>query len=989
MHTPLHAEKLKQYFVDGDKSVSRSECIHVPEFGSAGALRRASRRVEAQRRTSFPLLRPLAQWAERLSRHRLTRACPQCVLSCAKEHRVLPNQGFTCCLAMDGVNILASGFEKDEKADIAKMVTAMGGVLHTKASSDVSFVIAKNVLAQKYKVCVAPAGRRVYGHTWASSFCQPNWVEINLGQEYGLQWALNNLKKPIVSSNWLVQCWKEHRVVPQESYKVLPFSGLTICVSGIPADERKEVEKLVMQNGGKYSAELTKRCTHLVCDISFVFSLLLCILILPTGVMVCGSYALSYPSLKTLEQHSQGKVIRNSQYSSSSMATASDSETNLSAQDMEPDLEIPLPNICPTFFGVPPLPKEGNDPPADEHKNDSDFARCIADDSQCEDDDLYLSECRILLVGFEASELRKLVDMVRQGGGSRYMSFNQKLTHVVVGNPSETKNLLHKHLAASRVDNNLEFGSVMGLHGNQERYRNVVITRRVDPMYFVHQKAWLEECTFRKKEVPVLKSHIAYDLLLPKDPLIFNKTTGTSMTVSKQGKSSISQPVDSNILEHKNSQFEVSFGLGEEVKLKVQTGVGNGIKHTKSSTVFKGKLFRFSSSFPREQRPEIVLWVNEGGGEVVANQNEKNVHFIVERHGEVSSLKNTVRSTYVTTHWIYSCLEDGCLLDVSSHILYSPLSCQIPLPGFERYCICVSRYDMKERQLLRNLCYVLGAKFIDKLTRKVTHLLCKFADGDKYEAACRWGIHVVTAEWIYECAMQNKVADLARFHPKGLTSQDQQAGLYSVSQYPSQSVRMTSGDDASQHPSLLQDMRNMLTVASTGCMARDEENYSSSGNKRARVLGNDSIKRPLSCEPAIDNSVNMKNPTENNVTENTVEVSVVPDVAAAIEDLLEQTSKIQDRKSPETSGCHENFLFSNPTMLGQSHVDPQSIPGPSKHWMNRIEKRDDNPSADAAATVLYDGFSETQTDSQVVGYEEDLTGRQMIIDRVRTRSSMP
>ncbi|KAL6560288.1 hypothetical protein OROHE_006295 [Orobanche hederae] len=79
---------------------------------------------------------------------------PQCVLSCAKEHRMLPNQGFTCCLAMDGVNILASGFERDEKADIAKMVTAMGGLFHTKVSSDVSFVIAKNVLAQKYKVVI-------------------------------------------------------------------------------------------------------------------------------------------------------------------------------------------------------------------------------------------------------------------------------------------------------------------------------------------------------------------------------------------------------------------------------------------------------------------------------------------------------------------------------------------------------------------------------------------------------------------------------------------------------------------------------------------------------------------------------------------------------------------------------------------------------------------------------------------------------------------
>ncbi|KAG9457136.1 hypothetical protein H6P81_001644 [Aristolochia fimbriata] len=77
---------------------------------------------------------------------------PQCIFSCAKEHRNLPKQGYTCCLAMDGAKILASGFEKDEKVQIEKLVNAMGGVLHAKASLEATFVIAKSVLAAKYKV---------------------------------------------------------------------------------------------------------------------------------------------------------------------------------------------------------------------------------------------------------------------------------------------------------------------------------------------------------------------------------------------------------------------------------------------------------------------------------------------------------------------------------------------------------------------------------------------------------------------------------------------------------------------------------------------------------------------------------------------------------------------------------------------------------------------------------------------------------------------
>ena len=35
------------------------------------------------------------------------------------------------------------------------------------------------------------------------------------------------------------------------------------------SDERKKVEILITENGGQYSGELTKKCTHLICDISF------------------------------------------------------------------------------------------------------------------------------------------------------------------------------------------------------------------------------------------------------------------------------------------------------------------------------------------------------------------------------------------------------------------------------------------------------------------------------------------------------------------------------------------------------------------------------------------------------------------------------------------------------------------------------------------------------------------------------------------------
>lgn len=109
---------------------------------------------------------------------------------------------------------------------------------------------------------------------------------------------------------------------------------------------------------------------------------------------------------------------------------------------VDSDLEATVSQKMTTIFSYAPFVVKNEDSKAPtldplESKSEVNLDGCVADDSQSEGDDLYLSECRISLIGFEASELRRLVNMVRRGGGSRYMSFNDKLTHIVVGIPSE------------------------------------------------------------------------------------------------------------------------------------------------------------------------------------------------------------------------------------------------------------------------------------------------------------------------------------------------------------------------------------------------------------------------------------------------------------------------------------------------------------------------------------------------------------------------
>lgn len=949
---------------------------------------------------------------------------PQCVLSCAKERRALPKQGFTCCLAMDGVKILASGFEMDEKGKIRKMVAAMGGVLQTKASSDVSFVIVKDVLAAKYK------------------------------------WALNILKKPIVTVDWLNQCWIEHRVVPQESYRVLPFSGLTICVTRIPQDERKEVERLIIQNGGKYSAPLTKECTHLVSDapegdkyrvarlwgnIHLVTRKWFDQCIARRACLNEESYPVqggSGSAINTVRaslklQHSQDKGIGNSQSAPSSLAGDSDLFGVPCSGTADPDLEATLSQKFTSSFPDAPnfIKKEDSGVPSTDHKNEINLDGCVADDSQSEDSDLYLSDCRILLVGFGASEMRKLVNMVRKGGGSRYMSFNEKLTHIVVGNPTEIEKKDLRGPAASGVMK-------------------------------VVRAFWLEECDREKKEVPVLVRHFANEVLFPQDIVSSNKGAGVGMNSIKQGKGSTvlsSKPADKihgtessgcrmpleksregnlefsinggssvdataksaqpslfsvasveyesrrktqgsvsrmsleksreqNLEFHTNGDSSVdatmkSVSVEHEGRRKKQESNTQNVHDRKPSTVFKGRLFQFSNSYPRDSRDEVVEWVYQGGGEVVDDQVKQNVHFTVECHGLIPRSAVVSGTTIVSSHWVKSCLEVGQLVDVSSHILYSPLPCRVPLPGFEEFRFCVSQYEEKDRCLLHNLCYHLGAKFSMKLTRKVTHLLCKFTSGPKYEAAFKWNIQSVTAEWIYECVRQNKVVDLGPFFPKEVTAQDREAGLCTMTQYPTQSQRAISKQNSSQLTYQSQDQRNIPgqdTISESDTFqSKDPSLYS----KRARLSEDKGHKGlPTLHSSSFDKKDPISTP-RNGVSEVTEDVSHVDDLSV-LEHLLEETSKIHNQKSPDRIGCERSLFSSECLILGQDKANAHSTFGLSKHWSNRSEKKDEasKPSPEMKSNI-YLGFSETQ-ESQVVSYEEDLSGRQMIIDRARIRSNL-
>ncbi|KAK3118059.1 hypothetical protein QOZ80_9BG0693640 [Eleusine coracana subsp. coracana] len=503
-------------------------------------------------------------------------------------------------------------------------------------------------------------------------------------------------------------------------------------------------------------------------------------------------------------------------------------------------------------------------------------------DSEAENDDLYLSNCRISLVGFDDKEMLRLVMMIRNGGGSRHILLSERLTHIVLGAPSDDEKREVRRLASWGIIN-------------------------------VVKVTWLEDCTKSKKEVKVSPIHVATDLVLKDFSHVSSEksadTRETKVAKSLCGIFHVPTVNDSHGKE-----------LEKDMSSERNPARGNhaSIRSSKSSNVFKGKTFGFSNSFSHDKRPEVVDWVREGGAT-----------FLVT---------SPVQLLFQLNGYGFVCMWDTCKM---LEIILSSLLCAVTFRS-------------------------LGVKYTVKASKKVTHHICKFAIGQMYEIYCKRGIPTITAEWLFECVKQDAIVPFDDFQPKPLTSQDKDAGLYTASQYSTQGARF----DCSQLLSGCQVTRSNPTHKS-GVAAANEESCPPAVNKR----------RKLSVPSKAGD-------TRENIgrTDRQLHSSSVPDVADAIEVL---SSKIQDVQSPRSIFEPDN------SAIVQEQKDAHSF-GISRNWLNMQQKQDNTPDTKvhklnssptpSPVPAPYYPFSETQTESQIVIYEEDLSGRQKIIDRVRSQS---
>lgn len=129
------------------------------------------------------------------------------------------------------------------------------------------------------------------------------------------------------------------------------------------------------------------------------------------------------------------------------------------------------------------------------------------------------------------------------------------------------------------------------------------------------------------------------------------------------------------------------------------------------------------------------------------------------------------------------------------------------------------------------------------------------------------------------------------YRPKEVTAQDTEAGLCTVSQFPTQAVQMIARESQSQFPihSAIQNDQSAGTIGSS----MGEVKQLSYINKKPKLLDEAKQKCPLFVGNSLTHSDCNLNSTKETTSKSSVVTSHVPDVASAIEDLLEQTSKVK------------------------------------------------------------------------------------------------
>ncbi|XP_054847595.1 DNA topoisomerase 2-binding protein 1 isoform X2 [Eublepharis macularius] len=639
---------------------------------------------------------------------------PQVVIYCMQNQRCVPRADYPVYnMAMADVTVSCTNLQKEAREEVHKYVQMMGGRIYRDLNVSVTHLIAGEVGSKKYLVAA-------------------------------------NLKKPILLPSWVKTLWDKsqdsmirYTDINVRDFLCPLFRGCTVCVTGLSTMDRKEVQRLTLENGGQYSGQLKmNECTHLIVQD-------------PKGPKYecarrwnvhCISIQWFFDSIEKgfCQDESMYTVEPGSKQESAPSTSTPTNESSKPDSRTLSDVSH-ISNI--NFSGV----NETGCSSAVNSKLGLPFDDVInLDISSLQAPEDLLDGCRIYLSGFSGRKLDKMRRLINSGGGVRFNQLNEDVTHIIVGDydDDELKQFLKK-----------------------TTQRPYIVTTK-----------WLLEC-FRKGYFVAEEQYISA-MYQPVDTAVLEHHVMKPVLPQKNGFSKKEvvniipvQEADEDLLSQYTNNSTV-----------VDVGDYSGINHpaiqeefppnisslAETSTTVEGALFRGKKflllGFDKEEESCLRDLTEESAGSVLPQHSKAIADYaVVPLWG--CKVKSTVGDV-VTNTWLMMCVEQQVLLDPQSSSLFTPVSVKEGNTSLEKCVLSFSQFSGAERVSLRNLANLLGARVQEHFVSKAnprknmfvsTHLVVKEPKGSKYEAAKKWNLPAVTMAWLLESARTGEKAEENRF----------------------------------------------------------------------------------------------------------------------------------------------------------------------------------------------------------------------------------
>ncbi|TPP62055.1 hypothetical protein FGIG_11559 [Fasciola gigantica] len=691
-------------------AVSAYENLSAKRLDAAEVMMRYSTRPS--KRTCFVFCRFEGECFEHLRSLGAAIYGPQIILHYIRENQPLPrvHHPLYSTALMRAVATVTSvtGSEREYLLSSIQM-------LHGQASRDlfdgINVVITPKVGSKKYLV----------GSSRGVNMLLPSWITE--------AWKLSAIQDPI---DMMLPTFTER-------FRVPIFAQLVICVSGLSAEERKEVSDLVVKHGGRYSGMMkVGETTHLIIKH-------------PSGLKYAHAkkWKIQIVSVNWLtDSVSKGYALDEVDYrvsesiENSSTPTCENNRRSFSFDNMS--------MISHTT---------GTTTRIDESRVDARSAESFLHRSSTAPAERpILSDCLIQLIECNREEHFKYASLVKELGGRLCTDLQDRvtepLTHAVVGSLNASGNVttMEKEVAYVR-------GSwLISCHETHRRVpESEHLVKSVEPV---------------EAEEPTMTDGLDSDdktkrTMDTEDLQLINQYFGAG------GLADVDDFNRENTVQQNASKVETrsSHGVPETHTLCEPHASGLNSTVAVRTGCFSGFSFFLHEEIPASDKLGVLEVVRDAGGQITEAIHAAN--FLVTPFFIRSNPKMSQNTKMVTVSWIDHCIAAStiCWDDLIGEKAFMPLVRSGPLP-LDGCVISLSGFVGYDRVLLTRYSRALGAIVQDYFLCKAvpsrnlaasTHLVAAKLEGRKCPAAKQWGLPVVNRNWLYACADQWKLADTGAY----------------------------------------------------------------------------------------------------------------------------------------------------------------------------------------------------------------------------------